>query len=269
MEMDNRPSKHELEEMVVEVVQFMKKWGCWTNTMILANGNAYMASNSEDDVFRDVSRVKVKENVDPSEYITEEETFEKPEYIFDILTESPLCGINSRREFENEWENLSDEAVEYILENSDELNNIFRYLDRGEAIKNIEGVSEWDPLEWESWDEYVEATGDENVDSTQLSTLFDNYSDYQKFMDGRDDYRMNPQLQEWMKDIAKKMAKDGRLNYTLLIYDGRVLSRIEKEMEQIYEKHNLTFDYAYSWMMYGKTKKCSYLEKSALSCYTD
>ena len=118
----NRISDEEIKDMLIEMITFLKEWGLWQNTMILALGNAYETSDNERDKYEGMPYVKVRENVDPDDYIDvlldSDGEDGKSEHLFDMTFESGLTEIFIDRFMELRGDEIGSKAWDYILRNS-------------------------------------------------------------------------------------------------------------------------------------------------------
>ena len=57
-----------MEKMVIELITFLQKWGLWRDVTILTDGKMYSPSRDKEDVFYDLTNVKVSTCENPDDY---------------------------------------------------------------------------------------------------------------------------------------------------------------------------------------------------------
>lgn len=249
----------EIEEMVVEMIRFLKKWGLWQNTMILACGNSYTDSGNEGDEFLGLTHVVKQENVDPDEYIDlmEYPDEELSQHIFDMTFENGLSDIfrdgtltlNSE-DIENEaWDHILKDisfAKKYIEENFSDVREFLQ--DVLEVQKTGRKYTMWDPLEYESFEEYKQMNDDDG-EGIPVYTLFDNYEEYRGFLQGNiSSLEGSPELLSMVSDYLKNDLKQSGKD----IEFEKAPAGLMKEFNEIFSKHGLYYEPVYNWMITGR-----------------
>ena len=93
----DKPRRGNIDEMLVEMIEYLEKWGLWYDMMILANGNSYGPGDPLYDVEYDV---------DPDDYIGVIESDEpRSKHLFDMVYEetagvmaAAIVGISVRED---------------------------------------------------------------------------------------------------------------------------------------------------------------------------
>ena len=266
--MDNK--KDRVEELVVEMIRFLQKWGLWEHTRIFASGNSY---DSDDDwngeEYKGIPLVSFKKGVNPADYVktpsTEDATFE---HIFDMTFEGPLYDIFCDGTLRTCYGKVDNDSWDYIFRHSDFLLN---FIDSGicgsgeELLSNMltecEGESAysmWDPLKYEDFSEYIssdeyekynEPMWSDETDLIPAYTLFDTYEEYKIFLSG--DHKMlktNPVLWKMAVNMAKHLFYQD-LEDDEFSVSGEVADHIREEFISIFNKYGLDYELIYNWML--------------------
>ena len=248
-----------MEDMVATMIRFLMKWGLWQNTKILACGNSYTTSDRSSDLFMGIPYVEIQQHVALEEFVDTDMLDDEDNlsaYPFGMTFESGLTELFQDHFMEVESETLKDDAWEYIFLNSsfiDEYSENYdgTFKDFLREVLNTEDrahtYSMWDPLEYESYEEY-QGMNEDDGDGIPVYTLFDTYEDYQN---GRtDSVKNSPELYEMVKRYIIRFAEE---NDEITIR-GEVAGHILKEFKAIFEKYGLEFEPVYDWMVVGHRK---------------
>ena len=244
-----------MTEMVLDMIRFLQKWGLWQETMILADGNAYKSSRNNEDCFQGIPYVKVKEKVDPDEYIGK--LGEPSPHIFDMTFDSALTEIFNYHEMEPDRSEISPEAWKYIFEHSRILEDFIAGYGNKELLEEMISVCDreytlWDPLEYESFEEYAAEHAGGSEQATPVYTLFDNDEEYRRFLKGEHvNLRENPEL--WDMAVEYGIRSFRAWDDSILIR-GEVIEHILNELNAIFEKYGLWYEPEESWMLVGRKK---------------
>ena len=193
MQMDKTESER-MEEMALEMIRFLQKWGLWTDASILTNGNRYSYSPDPKKCDCGLPHTEFEQDVDPEQAMkgltaSGWKSLANPEHIFDMIYEGPLCMLLRYCEYETESEEISLEAWEYIFDHTNMLREHlgakhgvcsqeelleeiktmpFEYYCNMCAEISCNGVPfdglwdfddryfDWDPLVFDTWEEYLE-----------------------------------------------------------------------------------------------------------------
>ena len=249
-------SSEEIENLVVEVIRYLQDWGLWNLTKVLACGNSYTSDDDWEgqDKFRGLFNVLVENGVNAQDYLTYyDEIGDIDDHVFGMTFNSYLEDMFNDGIYRASYGMIDDKIRNFIWDNSDAL---LKYFDSGEcgygeelltAILSEQGddpkYSMWDPLKYESYEEYEkdnDCIGSGDQDLTPAYTLFDNYEEYKKFLNG--DLTMlrdNPVLWDLCKRLAKYQIDD---DYMIEIEGGRVVAQFKSGLSDIFRKYDLSFD---------------------------
>ena len=249
-------SSDTVENLVVEVIRYLQDWGLWNLTNVLACGNSYTSDDdwAGQDEFRGLSYVLVESGVNPKDYLEYYDVIEDmDDHIFGMTFNSHLENVFSEGIYRADYGMIDEDIRDFILDNS---NVVLKCLDSGEwgygeellsAILSEQGdeqkYSMWDPLKYESYEEYEkdnDCIGSGDEDLIPAYTLFDNYEEYMRFLDGElTMLRDNPVLWDLSKRFAERVIDD---DYIIEIEGGKVVSHFKKGLSDIFRKYNLRFD---------------------------
>ena len=201
-------------------------------------------------------------------------SFANPEHIFDMVYEGPLSVLLYNREYETKCSDISDEAWEEIFQKTDLLD---RYLQENCEIcspeelltlaasgeitgseemtdlleiltlggNNDPAACEWDPLVFDTWEEYREVVGWEDCESLPLYQSFDTYEEYRDFMDK--EWTVEDVMPLWEKLLDK--VKDKIRAEKELLYCPEMTGHIISEFDRIFERYGLWYDLGFSWSL--------------------
>lgn len=274
----NIAAEEALEQMTKEIICFLQKWGLWQDVTILVNGKRYLDDVSAPfhTVFPNLEHVRAETCEDVEEYTsgliscgnwdgdrkTKWVSYANPEHIFDMIYEGPLSVLLYEREYETERSAINDAAWEEIFQKTDLLdcyiaNNyeicsperLLALLASGESCVLEEGdepeVCEWDPLVFDTWEEYQEFMGWEDEKLPPRYQSFATYEAYQEFLDR--EWTMDDVMPIWEKFLDKVKAEvrtDGEL-----LYCPEMTGHIISEFDRIFERYGLWYDLGFSWSL--------------------
>ena len=278
--MTGKLKNEKLKCMALEVIAFLKEWGLWRDTMILAAGNRYSYSPNEEDVHEGMANVSYEEDVDPEVYtrgLTNAtggnadliwRSFSNPEHIFDMVYEGPLHMLIRYGEYEPDLSSISETAWKYIFSNTDLIpDHILTEYEVGdpyelgvhmweELFDNPE-LSYWDPLVFDSWEEYLNMYGEDDGENAPAYTNIDTYEEYRYLMEGgaelfiwehqneiraRWEKMENEAIEYYISDRAQDSEIYGYLQ-------SKVKEHIMEGFNEIFERYGLWYDMDYSWSL--------------------
>ncbi len=245
----SKPRRGNIREMVVEMIEYLDKWGLWYEMMILACGNSYGPGDPLYDVEPDVN---------PDDYIGLVEVDEpRSKHLFDMVFEGPLFEWFSHGYmiFRSEHlEIMHDDAWRYITHHSTVVEDFISRRGSGEFMQDMlsaQSISDidysmWDPMEYESLEQYQKEYED-NGEGILVYTLFDSYDDYHDFLYGKaENIRQSPELFE----LASKYIKKELSSYTDgLKLEGDAARYIREGFDAIFEKYGLWYGLVYNGMI--------------------
>ncbi len=259
--MENRSFQDsKMEEMVAMMIRFLMKWGLWQNTKILACGNSYTTSDRSTDRFMDIPGVNVQKNVALEDYVDVEMLEDEGNpaaYPFGMAFESSLTDLFRDHYMEIESEALEDDAWEYLFRNSPFIDDYIENYN-GTFIDFLRDVlytedgdhkyTMWDPLEYESYEEYQRMNEDDGK-GIPVYTLFDTYDEYRS---GKTESVINtPELYGMVTRFIQERLTDENEEITIR---GEVAAHILKEYKELFKQYGLEFEPVYDWMVVGHRK---------------
>ena len=277
---------NEMESLVMELIIFLKKWGLWQDTSIFALGNRYAYSADAGKNYRGQDRVEFTPNVNPEDYtygITAErdcngkyiwKSYSNPEHILDMVFEGALYMLLRCDAYEVKKADLSPEAWNCIWEHIEHTFFFEEYLYDLYDLASVEELyekvmedkfynpdyTEWDPLVFDSWEEYQEFFHGESYRDEDEEKGVPNYQRYGTYREYVDDMEysesMKPEDLEpvWEKMLydAKRRFMDGDDGETLSI-DGSDLKELSwflvEEFHGIFERYGLWYDFGFGWSL--------------------
>ncbi|MGN0424961.1 MAG: hypothetical protein ACI4FY_06525 [Acetatifactor sp.] len=282
----NSSPKEVCEALALEVICFLKKWGMWRDTIILTNGNKYSYSDSSSNQYGGISNVLFEENVDPDKYTRgflssgeygEESTCWKdlsnPEHIFDMVYEGPLFMLLRYEEYEVERGDIEPEAWESIFANTTILNDFmaeeYGVYDLEDFFQNFIAMSfgefserereecmcaGWDPLVFNTWEEYLEMGGEAETDLSRLYECYDTYAEYlgdAEAFEILDIDMVRPIWEGMVCDAKRKIIEEEEK-----LYLPEIAGYLWKEWRDLFDRYDLWFELGYCWSLscYRKQK---------------
>ena len=242
----------EINDMLTEMIRFLQKWGMWkqkwgdwnwNDTMILTGGKKFESSDSESDTYEGIPYVAVTQPVDSEEYA------EDSERLFDLKCCRDLYYLlHPYGELSLPVEQITDEAWNDLFERGTIIDDYLNDLCADEYDKFIfhalvDGSDDqytfWDPLEYESFEEYRQIYGDDG-NGTPIYRMFETYEDYKRFLAGDISLiRNDPPLYRLLAKAVKQALMDDGEELRLT---KEMTSQLKKEFDDIYEKHGLTYE---------------------------
>ena len=95
--MERKLKKQDIEELVLEVIKFLQKWGLWVDVSIFAKGNRYSHTYKKEQSYKGMACVECAAGINPEDFtigpteswIDNDEimwkSFSNPEHIFDMV----------------------------------------------------------------------------------------------------------------------------------------------------------------------------------------
>ena len=93
-------TNHNLEELALEIIIFLQKWGLWKDTSIFTKGNKYAYDKNK--TYKDIQNVEFTANVNTEDYTKgltnimdcngnrEWKSYANPEHLFDMVYDGIL-----------------------------------------------------------------------------------------------------------------------------------------------------------------------------------
>lgn len=275
-----------LDEMALDMIRFLKKWGLWRDATILTNGHMYSYGKKDSDAFDGIENVNYACDVNHVEYTRglverpdgskEWESLANPEHHFDLIYEGPLGTLLNYHLYEPDIKGVSEEGWEAIFGETDILQDYIASQLEVSSVQELgrkmwldifdnSEISVWDPLEYDTYDEYLELTyGDyDEADKMTATSMFETYDEYKSAreygVDYFNDYYTDDVQVKWEDEIMKArlffMKNDCRWWYGSLgiqDYFNQVAWIVKREFDGIFEKYDFWYELDF---------------ESSLSCY--
>ena len=258
------------EAMVMEMIRFLQDWGLWDYVRIFAGGKLY--TDDLGSSYQGTAGVYCEEDVDPEEYMKgltladgegnlEWKSLANPEHLFDMIFEGPLTMLLCYDEYAPNRGEISERCWKYIEENTDLISDYI--LDKYEISSEEElalrmweelfenpELSYWDPLEFDTWEEYQELLYDVAEENPMAALHFDTYEEYQKARDGGPAYFKSERSEEihmrWQKMIEEA---EEEIRYEEGALPNQIRNHVYGEFEKIIGKYGLYHDYCFTWSL--------------------
>ena len=260
--------------LVSDLISFLQKWGLWSDTTVLANGNRYSYSADRTCCYESLNYVEFEENVNPEDYtsgITEErdcfgnpvwKSFSNPEHILDMVYEGSLCMLLRYDTYETRKSEISEKAWEYIFGSTDILDDYlyekYECYDASDLLAKIledkfdnPDYTVWDPLVFDTWEEYQEfangeayETGEEN-----LTPAYQRYGTYEEYLaDMEMSASLNiediePVWEQMVLDAKKEFIRECALDGLGIISIPEIAGEIKTEFDNIFGRYGLWYDF--------------------------
>ena len=267
------------EKLVLELIRFLQKWGLWEGTTILANGNRY-AYSAEAGAYHGFEHVEYEENVQPEEYttgITEERdcdgnpvgrSFSNPEHILDMVYEGPLYLLLAHDTYETRKSGVSGEALEYIFRHSDIADDFlyekYACYDASDLLAQIledrfdnPDYTAWDPLVFDTWEEYQEFVNGEAYESGEekLTPAYQRYGTYAEYLADMEISEalsvedIEPLWERMVLDAKTEFIRECRMDETGILSIPKIAGHIKSEFDQIFDRYGLWYDFGFAWCL--------------------
>ncbi|MCR5214822.1 MAG: hypothetical protein K6E10_10445 [Eubacterium sp.] len=268
-----------MEELVMELIRFLQKWGLWKDTTILVKGNRYAYVDDANKVYVGLPCVEFEENIKPEDYtkgITEErdcdgnpiwKSFSNPEHILDMVYEGPLYMLLSYDTYETKKSEISKEAWKEIFEHTDIFENYlyekYECIDASDLLENImedkfdnPDYSLWDPLVFDTWEEYQKFVNGEAYESGEekLTPAYQRYGTYEEYLSdmettislGIEDIR--PIWEEMVKDAETEFIRECQEDADVISIP-EIEGYIKSQFIEIFDRFGLWYDFGFSWSL--------------------
>ena len=270
----------QMDTLAMEVTRFLQKWGLWEGTSIFTNGNRFSYTGDHQKNYKGICNVDFSKDIDPEEYMTgligsadpeegnKKKCLANPEHIFDMTYEGPLCMLLKYGEYEVRKADIGEKAWDYIFEHTDILDE---YLYAKYECLNAAGLhrqimedifenqeySAWDPLVFDTWEEYQEFSNGEAYPDGEEKKLpnylrYETYGDYLKVLEKAERLSVKDVEPLWktMVNKAKKefiaySGLDGNLKISIPGIAGHVYS----EFRNIFTRYGLWFEFEFDWSL--------------------
>lgn len=256
--MEKGQPMHNFEEMAVEVISFLQKWGMWQDTTIFTNGHKYTHVYEKEKKFKGISNVEFSEGTEPACI-----DFSNPEQIFDMVYEGPLYMLLSYDEYEVKKTDVREEAWDYIFEHTDILDDYimekFNVIDAKDLLDQIvtrkfenTDIFAWDPMIFDTWEEYLNFCGSEDRGNYVNSTRNDEDSEQLGNLERYQIIGVEDVMPLWekMRYVAKKnFIEDCAYDLDEILYLPELADYIKSEFSNIFERYGLWYELGYEWSL--------------------
>ena len=246
------------EQLARDIISFCKKWGLWKEVQIFTGGKCY----TDIDGIDHMEYTKIEENVyvraepDPDPYLSgymeiynhhveagEEQTYEykrccfsNPEHLLDMTFEGPLYNLLNDGELTVWRENLSDEARKYLLREKMKWDD-----DAAEFIDHYRG---WDPVEYDSFEDYLELEDPPEFDDEILHCNMEDFESAEEFQEylykavsSREAVLEEYYIMEEMKNAGLYSDHDVTAAYVF------------NQFKEIFTRYGLWFEMGFKWTL--------------------
>ena len=239
------------EMLAMEIVAFLRKWGMWRDVQIFTGGKCYTDENGE---------LVIRDEKHPEEYlvgVTHYDCNDKavwqdlsnPERFLDMTLEGPLWLLLRNHEYEVKIEDVSDEVRHMIVPETAE----YEEVETESMEEYLEGEYSWDPMEYDSYEEWLELTQYSYMD---LFADNESISDAREIeFSGREEYEdfLMRHAIERERIICEYCEDDLCDNHDMLeetFYDsGKIAGVIIDEFNDLLAKYGLWYDLCFSWSL--------------------
>ena len=270
----------QMNTLAIEVIRFLQKWGLWEGTSIFTNGNRFAYTGDHQKDYKGICNVDFSKDIDPEEYLTGligsddpevgniKKCLANPEHIFDMTYEGPLYLLLRHDEYEVRKADIGENAWEYIFKHTDILDDLlyekYECLNADDLYRKImEDIFEnpeysaWDPLVFDTWEEYQEFVNGEAYPDGEERKLpnylrYETYSDYLRVLDKAEKLRVEDIEPLWntMVNTAKKefisdCGSDGNVKINIPEIAGHVYS----EFSKIFYRYGLWYEFDFGWSL--------------------
>ncbi len=271
-----------MEKIVIELIEFLQKWGLWQDVTILADGKAYFPACNNEGVYCGLPNVKITVCENPEDYtigITDEtdcygnihpvwKNFSNPEHILDMVYEGPLYMLLRHDTYEGiKKSDISPAAWDYIFAHTEILGDyIYEKYELASPEELLTQILEdrfdnpdytaWDPLVFDTWEEYQEfvngevyETGEEN-----LTPAYQRYGTYEEYLtdieisESLSVEDITPVWEQMVLDAKKEFITES-LNETGIISIPEIAGDIITEFDNIFDRYGLWYDFGFSWSL--------------------
>ena len=273
--MEKKLKKQDIEELVLEVIKFLQKWGLWVDVSIFAKGNRYSHTYKKDQSYKGMACVECAAGINPEDFTTGPtesgidndevmwKSYSNIEHIFDMVYEGPLYMLLRHDEYEVKKSDISEEAWEYIFKHTDILSDkVMDWYDCTDVTDLLDQIvmnkfdnpeySAWDPLVFDTWEEYQNLVGCEDACLTPNYQRFDTYAEYLGEVEAYEVISVEDVMPLWEKmvsDAKNIIRKNCDYDSNKMLYLPEIAGQIQSEFTKLFEHYGLWFDFGFSWSL--------------------
>lgn len=243
--------KCDLEQLALEIVAFLRKWGLWKDVQIFTGGKCYLDNNGD---------LQIRDEIHPEKYTqgivgkdcngeTEWKDFSNPERLLDMTFEGPLSQLLRYQEYEVCLRDLSDEVRKIILsQNPDVEDKVENYI-----VEFFEEGQGWDPVEYDSYEEWLELhqyCDPEEFDASSDATKedgkeFSSKEEYEEFLE-RGAIIREAKLRAFFEDFV---FNDEDYEQDTFYDKGEIACHVLNEFDELLEKYGLWYELGFEWSL--------------------
>ena len=274
-------TEKELDEMAKDMILVLQRWGLWKDLSIFTNGNRYTDEKGFESVYQGIPHVRFEEGVDPEEYMKgpcgepdedgklEWASLANPEHIFDMVFEGPLYELIRNHVYAPDIKGISEEGWNYLFEQGDDLEECleeeFEVGSREELAEQVWSniydnpeLSYWDPVEFDTWEEYMELHpefSDDALNGMLAYMSFTTYEEYCYYREAGMETFIRDKADEidglW-KDMVEKAKQE--LKQRKVVDFGEIRQHVMDEFNEVFDKRDLWYESCHGWSItsYGK-----------------
>ncbi len=242
-----------MNNLILELTDYIQNWGLWKNVTMI-EGTMSEAGGAESKANPEAGGAG--SGADPEA----DEKAAPPAPALTILCEGPLNDLLYFSEYRPNREEIGDAAWEVLFNHTDlvreyleehyEISSPEEYLHQkiGDILDNPD-YSNWDPLEFDSWEDFQAFCGGEEPGLRPQYKRYDSYEDYEAARDGAENLTIDDIIPEFNRLVeeAKAYYKAGGGDPDLNLTEIRW--RIVYGFEQILAKHGLSYHFECPGMM--------------------
>ncbi|MGN0346841.1 MAG: hypothetical protein ACI4DU_06100 [Lachnospiraceae bacterium] len=238
------------EMLAMEIVKFLQKWGMWQDVQIFAGGKCYKD---------DKGKLVVRNEEHPEKYlegpiedcngeITWEE-FSNPERLLDMTFEGPFSLLLCYHEYEVNMGEVSEEVRRILLPETNEVaDEVAGYVD-----DFLEGKIGWDPAEYDSYEEWLELNGFDDMEKTSATMdeiginpiEISSQEEYREFLDKCEVIR-EQKIWDYFEDY---FSESSEYEDTAFFDDGRIAGMVLNEFDELLAGYGLWYELGFSWSL--------------------
>lgn len=252
-----------------EIIRFLQKWGLWQDVIILTKGKMYSPDSAESVAGKKEAGVKCEEGVVHERYTTgtlngRSLSFSNPEHLLDMVFEGGLQNVLRYNVYEACPQRIGREAWEVIFKETDLLKNYlidrydlafpadlkYRLECQKDILNNDPELSQWDPLVFDTWEEYLDFSGGEEEGLKKGTELFDTYADYVRAREDGDliDKVSDEEIRSAWEHLVDK-AKTYFMTQVSEISLPEMSGVIKNEFDAIFDRYSLWYEFGFSWTL--------------------
>lgn len=233
-------NKEQMELLVYEMISFLLKWGLWKDTIIFSNGKKYAHTYKAEEKYKGLPYVEFKENINPDDY---KMCLSDSEHIFDMVFNGPLYDLLNNNVYEVEMADITEEALNYILEHTDiiecymsdeyECYDVYEFLELNmeRQFVNTEYIT-WNPLVFDTWEEYKEL-----ISGKEYAVYFENVEAPEMLSTEK---LFLPIWEQMMEDSKREVIRKCRCN-DIRFSSFELTQHVHSEFRNILDRYGLWY----------------------------